>query len=191
MVAVGLGAVELLASRSVLRGNGFYSWDIWPGHPWVLRGRLGKPADTLFNPSGMTIVFAAQADRSSTSDRPGRPRGAGIGVALFGNLLLHVRNTYGLDGSDQMQTIVLSALLLYHVAPYGAGRVIALGFIAAQSMLSYFSAGYAKLTSPMWRDGTAISGVLDTLSYGSSRATRVASPLASHGQSTMLVDAGV
>jgi hypothetical protein len=174
MVATLLGAGELLLSPAALRSNGFYSWDVLrTQHAWAVGGRLAAPAARVFGEPGIQIVLAVQAAAAGLAIARIGPPAAWIAVALAGNLALHLRNTYGLDGSDQMQTVVLSGLLLYYAAPDDTGRKIALGFIAAQSMLSYFSAGYAKLISPMWRDGSAVMGVLDTQSYGNARATRI------------------
>ena len=174
MVATLLGAVELLVSPRALRSDGFYSWDVLrTQHAWAVRGRLAAPAALVFGYPGIASVLAAQVIAAVFAIAQAGPPTLWIAVALAGNLALHVRNTYGLDGSDQMQTVVLSALLLYHAAPDDTGRKIALGFIGAQAMLSYFSAGYAKLISPMWRDGSAIAGVLDTKSYGNAGATNV------------------
>lgn len=174
MVAVAIGALELLASPAVVRDTGFYSWRVLrTAHPWALGPRGGALADSMFGPGGMSVVWVSQVAAALLAIADVGPALLWILVALAGNLLLHVRNTYGLDGSDQMQAIVLAALLLYHVAPDDTGRRIALGFVAAQSLLSYFAAGIAKSVSPVWRNGTAIAGVLDTLSYGTSRGTRI------------------
>ena len=55
-----------------------------------------------------------------------------------------------------MQTIVLAGLFVYAVAPTDTARTAALAFVAGQSVLSYFTAGFAKLISPTWRSGEAV-----------------------------------
>lgn len=174
MVAVVVGALELLLSPAALRRDGFYSWDVLrTGHTSALSGRLAAPTARLFDQRGMACVFATQIAAAILAIAQVGPVALWIAVALAGNLALHVRNTYGLDGSDQMQTVVLAGLLMFHAAQDDTGRQIALGFIAGQALLSYFASGYAKLISPVWRDGTAIVGVLDTKSYGSVTASRI------------------
>lgn len=174
MVAAVLGAFELLASPLLFRADGFYSWEVLrTGHRWALDGSRAKWAAGVFGPRGMQCVFLTQVVAAVLAISRLGPEVLWIAVVLAAHVTLHVRNTYGLDGSDQMQTIVLIALLVFHLAPNDIGKAIALGFVAAQSLLSYFSAGLAKLISPMWRDGTAISGVLDTVSYGNSLLTRI------------------
>jgi hypothetical protein len=174
MIAVVVGAAELLVSPAALKNDGFYSWDVLrTQHAWAVRGWLAAPAARLFGHPGVSLVLGAQIVAAVLAMARLGPVFLWITVALAGNLAMHLRNTYGLDGSDQMQTVVLSGLLLFHAAADDTGRKIALGFIAAQAMLSYFAAGYAKLISPMWRDGSALSGVLDTKSYGNAAATRI------------------
>jgi hypothetical protein len=174
MVATLLNAVELLASPGALRSEGFYSWNVLrTRHPWAVRGRLAPPAALTFGQPGIAFVLTGQVVAAGLAIAQIGPAPLWVAMALAGNLALHVRNTYGLDGSDQMQTVVLSGLLLYYTAPTETGRRIALGFIAIEALLSYFASGYAKLVSPMWRDGRAVMGVLDTKSYGNGAATRL------------------
>jgi hypothetical protein len=174
MVAVLVGAAEFLVSRAALTSDGFYSWHVLrTQHSWAVRGRLTGRAAQVFEQPGISLLLGAQMGAAVLAIAQSGPIFVWIAIALAGNLAMHVRNTYGLDGSDQMQSVVLSGLLLFHVAPDDTGRKIALGFIAAQAMLSYFAAGYAKLISSMWRDGSAVMGVLDTKSYGNAAATEI------------------
>jgi hypothetical protein len=67
----------------------------------------------------------------------------------------------GEDGSDQMIAILsisFSITLIFGGCP----GVLQAGlyFIGAQSVLSYTTAGVAKILSPEWRNGTAVQGVL-------------------------------
>ena len=45
-------------------------------------------------------------------------------------------------------------------------REAAAGFLAVQSCMSYAIAGAAKLSSPVWRDGTAVPAIFRTHTYG-------------------------
>jgi hypothetical protein len=80
---------------------------------------------------------------------------------------MHFRNPYGGEGSDQMSIIVLVALCIG--ASFFSGELtslISIVFIAAQSLLSYISAGLAKLSSKKWRGGTAVFEIFNTGSFG-------------------------
>jgi hypothetical protein len=101
-----------------------------------------------------------------------RATGALLALSVSGilvvKLLSHLRSPYGgLDGSDQMQVILFSSLAVFYLVPGAETQTFALLFIAAQALLSYLSAGLAKLVSPAWRSGAAISGIMSTDNYGS------------------------
>jgi len=88
-------------------------------------------------------------------------------TTLLGVVIITSRSYYGMDGARQLTVVVLVGLLLAATAP--AGTVvsqIALGFVAAQLVLSYTVSGTAKLVSSQWRSGTAIVGILSTSTYG-------------------------
>lgn len=87
-------------------------------------------------------------------------------LALVLSVTLSYRNSAGGDGSDQMTIIVLSGLVLSLLA---FNRSAGYWFIAGQAALSYFSAGIAKLVSPVWRDGSALFLIFRTATYGQSR----------------------
>jgi hypothetical protein len=179
LAGVIVGDLEMLFRRRQLGPDGFYSWDfLRSSRSWTVRGRVAAIADALFSyPNVLALIIAQLAAAllavlAATEALP-------VGdlewlVAVLGvSLLLHLRNQYGMDGADQMQAVVLSGLVLFWLAPTRLAQDIALIFIAAQGMLSYFTAGFAKLISPMWRNGTAIRHIVSTRSYGSSAATRV------------------
>jgi hypothetical protein len=75
-------------------------------------------------------------------------------------------------GSDSMQTLTMTALLAYLVGknissnPHLIGVYI-IYFIGAQSLLSYFLAGFYKLKQPAWRTGVALHDFLCSTIYSS------------------------
>jgi hypothetical protein len=72
-----------------------------------------------------------------------------------------------------MTTVVLAGLAIYAFADDQTMRDIGLGFVAAQSILSYVVAGIAKALSPSWRQGHALRAILNTRTYGHRGAARV------------------
>ncbi|MDR6507730.1 hypothetical protein [Arthrobacter oryzae] len=88
-------------------------------------------------------------------------------------LVLSVRSPYGLDGSHQMYLVIFGALTFASFDPQSIVAVIALGFIAAQSLLAYAVSGFYKLVSKTWRSGDALIGIMSTQSYGSDRIYRL------------------
>lgn len=74
-----------------------------------------------------------------------------------------------LDGSDQMANVTWGALSLAPFAPRAA-----LVFLAAQLAVAYWAAGFSKLASSEWRDGSGLAAALQTMSFGSPGAVRLA-----------------
>jgi hypothetical protein len=82
-------------------------------------------------------------------------------------LILRYRNSFGEEGSDQMNIVVLLPLALYALTPADAVVLsAALVFIALQSCLAYLAAGISKLVSPTWRSGEAVFLIANTASFG-------------------------
>jgi hypothetical protein len=108
----------------------------------VLAGAISSAANILFAPSLFLNVFI---------------------LAVL--LLLQLRNRFGLEGSDQMLTILFTS-----------GVVISLSSPPFQYMLyftlcahvgtCYLSSGLSKLSSADWRTGDAIVGIMSTEGYG-------------------------
>ena len=176
LIGVIVSDLELLATPAQMRSTGLYSWSVLrTARPWTVRGPLAGPLAAVLDVPGVLGLIAAQlACATAALVGWGGPleKPALLGT-LAAALLIHLRNLYGMDGSDQMQSVVLVALAVYVLAPTETGRKLAFGFIAAQAILSYFSAGYAKLISRAWRSGAAVLGVLNTRSYGGPWLARV------------------
>ncbi len=81
-------------------------------------------------------------------------------------LYINYRTYYGLEGSDQMMNTVCISLSLGLLAQSERGLVLALYFIAAQSVLSYLVAGVSKLCGRLWRNGQAVRLIVNTRSFG-------------------------
>lgn len=99
-------------------------------------------------------------------------------VALLGvfvsSIVLVYRCAFGTDGSDQMATVVAIGLLVASVpSSTSHWALLGFGFIGAQSCLAYLASGLAKATSPVWRDGTAIYGIMNTGAYGHAALARL------------------
>jgi hypothetical protein len=89
-----------------------------------------------------------------------------LGLVFGAQLLIGIRSSYGSDGSDQMDQVVLAGLVAAFGLASSSYAWIGLAFIAAQSLLSCATAGWAKLLSPVWREGTAVPAILGTGTYG-------------------------
>jgi hypothetical protein len=91
-------------------------------------------------------------------------------IILVVHILSHLRNRYGMNGSDQLQIIIFASLSTFYITSATNGDPILLKssifFLALQTIISYFMSGLAKLASPVWRNGTAIAGIMNTESFG-------------------------
>jgi hypothetical protein len=102
-----------------------------------------------------------------------------IGLLATGVLVLfvvsHIRTPYGGDGADQMLVIVLAGVALGWLLPEGGlAQKLALWFVTLQLVLSYGVAGVAKAVSRPWWNGTGLTGIFSTHSYGSPRFSAMA-----------------
>lgn len=76
-------------------------------------------------------------------------------------VLISHRLGFGLDGADQMYTVIWAGIAISGLVP-AAG----LALIAGQSVLSYLISGGAKLMGREWRSGTAPGSITATLGHG-------------------------
>jgi hypothetical protein len=142
-VAVVVAALELLAVRRTF--STVYRWS-------TLRRDFPPGAGLLFaQPVGILVVQLAAGLALPWTSCAVVPW-----VAFASTLAISVRfrGSYN-GGSDSMLLVVLLALALartdVRLVP------VALGYCAAQLVLSYAISGWAKLRDPKWRDGSALA----------------------------------
>ncbi|GAA4277264.1 hypothetical protein [Aquimarina mytili] len=174
ILAVGLiiSTLELMALKTQMGNNGLYSWYIWREIKFRKKPRLKKGLSFLFEPLGLTIAMLFRLGLLLYFIYQ---LATGSGLVLWVVILLfltqlyyHFRLPVGKDGSDQMSSIVLLCLLIIALFPDNKVIVAAsLLFIAYQSIVSYLTAGVAKLISKTWRSGTIVFGIFNTKTYGS------------------------
>jgi hypothetical protein len=175
-VAVTVDCLETLANRREYAVGGVYNYEVLrTTHGWMMKGARASVLDPLFrypNYLGLMGVQLLAAVLLLSHVVPTLAP-AFIAIILACRLMSHLRNQLGLDGSDQMLVVVFGGLAVFHAVPEPLAKAGALSFIALQSLLSYFAAGYAKLVSPVWRGGDAIGGILNTTTYGSAFFSRL------------------
>jgi Vitamin K-dependent gamma-carboxylase len=90
-----------------------------------------------------------------------------VEAALFmlALILLHrFRGPYN-GGSDTMSLLLLVCLWLSHIVPTLLWQEVVLGYLSFQLTLSYFQAGWVKLTNSEWRNGRALGDVFAFSAY--------------------------
>jgi hypothetical protein len=170
LAALGLvvNAVEAISIRQEL--GRFFDWQTARlDHPWLRRApRLARVADLL---GGGPILLGAIILQALLGLTVALSAGAPRPIAAWGvfalQILLRLRMMQGFDGADRMHTVIWGAVAVYAGVSSPAARIYAVGFIALQSCLAYWTSGVAKLASPVWRSGQALPLIFRTIAFGS------------------------
>ena len=75
-------------------------------------------------------------------------------------------------GSDRLGLLLLTCLLVARALPNSLWAQVAMGYLAVQLLLSYFSAGWVKLLNPEWLRGRALRDVFMFSVYPVSESLR-------------------
>lgn len=81
--------------------------------------------------------------------------------------LLTPRHRFGTDGSDQVGNLVQAFNGLARLSASPRSKDTFLWGLALQTGMAYGLSGWVKMAGPMWRDGSALSGIMRTTTYGS------------------------
>jgi hypothetical protein len=161
---------ELATARTDLLDR-FFDWRVVRSRYYILVRRpvLKAAFDTVLSGrvfQGLVLAHGAAAIAFVAILPVSRPAAAVLAaVVLAGHLSIHLRLLVGMDGADQMQTVVWTGLLVYAVDLGPVANTAAAIFICAQLVLSYIVSGSAKLFSRTWRSGTAIARITRTGTY--------------------------
>lgn len=173
-LAIVIATLEQLLHSRVVRDGGLMSWSTgqvarrWTSHvrtlPVLDRILADRPFLLLLSIRGalaFLLIFCAV---------PLTLGAVGWAAVLVVSLLSFLRTPYGADGADQM-LIVIAATLTVANLDRGSGSlaVVAGQFLTLQVLLAYASSGVAKVLSPLWRKGNAVSSILLTRTYGHQR----------------------
>jgi hypothetical protein len=165
IVALGatLAGCELLYIWKEYDDQGLFSWPVVrSSYRFALKSKFRAFLDALFGyPQylylpGLQIVFAL----ALLLDIFPHHRSYFLLAMLLIHLLSTLRNPQGSDGTDQMQTILLAALVCYYATPNPIVKKAVIWFISLQAILAYFTSGIAKLLSKPWREGTVLKNSL-------------------------------
>lgn len=176
MAAVGLliASAEQLVRTRALAATGLLSWQVAQlRSPGLSGGWQHRALDPLFRSPGVLLLLGLRAVSAAVVIAMPDPTSAAVAVCAATTALLMLRSSYGNDGADQMGLIVMVAAALAHA--FDGTRVVSavLWFCAAQACLSYATSGVAKLRGKRWRDGSGLTGVLSTRTYGVSALHRL------------------
>jgi hypothetical protein len=168
-VGVVVSSLEWLARPEQLRDESAFGWEgLSTRTAWTSTGPVGAVLGALFRYPAVLAVCAVRLAAAVVLLAPVGPtaRVGSVAAITALALLLRLRTPVGLDGSDQMSTIVFVTVALAHLAPSARGVELCLWFLALQACLAYVTAGWLKLTQPLWRDGTYLTRILRSQTYG-------------------------
>jgi hypothetical protein len=162
-----LQGIQLVAIRRELRGGGLLNWSVLRmSHPVLVGSRFSPLADRLLAPPAFFGVVALQiaagvlvVANGSTATR------WALCVLLALRVLINFRNGPAILGADQMHLVVLAACTLAALGPPSIAAMCG-WFVGMQLVLAYVTAGLWKLSTPGWRDGSAVAGILRTRTLG-------------------------
>lgn len=168
-----MSSLEHLANGKERQAGGVNNWEITRDNSLVTSAAGRRFLDFIARPEATAAVHVARiaaaaavlAPRSSPSLRT-----AANGALAASSVVMHPRHHYGTDGSDQVSFLASAAAFVAR----SAGKRTAvtdhvLWAVALQATLSYAVSGWAKLAGRSWREGTALSGVTRTMTYGDRR----------------------
>jgi hypothetical protein len=166
-------SLERLASLSKYRDGGVFSWVVLRQRFVATPSWVRSAADRVFGGSSVLAavllirIFAVVLVCAS-----GIGSGAatiGLTLIVAGQVYAIVRTGIGTIGADPMILAVCGAAWLATIVGRGSPLAARAGlwFIGGQACLGYAVAGVAKLASPKWRSGEAMTALLSTTTYGS------------------------
>lgn len=155
------------------RSKHFFDWDVLGLRPFFMKNKVAKKINTvLLSNQSYPVVLAVKLISSIGilfSYNYFEIQRIFILLLLVSTYLAYYRNIFGQDGSDQMFTIVITCTAIIFLFRENSFIVnLSIYFIAFQVTLAYFVAGVSKTFGESWRKGTAIYGITNTLSFGSS-----------------------
>lgn len=171
-----LSSVEFLSRRDLLKDTGLMSWEIGRLRtPWLVKGLPAKLMNYAVSyPHVLWLCGIRALIAACMIMAPFQMITTWWAVSLAMTLswLTVLRNSYGLDGADQMSYIFYTGLGIAVYAGTDRARDAFLWFMALESCLSYFVAGVAKAGSKGWRDGSYLIGICYTHIYGRHEVAR-------------------
>jgi len=161
-------SLEYLSQRGQIRRGGFNDWSVARRAPADSSPVTRKLLDLVSGERTTTALHVARAEVSAGLLLPGDRRLRGLGSLFLGTtaLALYPRHHYGTDGSDQVSSLVQTAMGAARMSRSPVVQDALMWYVALQGNLSYVVAGWAKLLGASWRDGTALGGILRTRTYG-------------------------
>jgi hypothetical protein len=166
-VGIIVSSAEWMALLPEFNDRGIFSWKVNSIRFHTTPVAVQKVLDTLMSPLVFNLVLVLRAASALLHlCAPLKLTLLLLTVLVVTHALIHLRCRYGLEGSDQMLFLILLSLWINSVFADERVSTLTVVFLAAQSALSYFAAGVAKLFGRAWREGTAVQQIFNTKNFG-------------------------
>lgn len=154
-----IGNTEEISQLGNFRPDGLFSWRVFSTQfPEACKPRIRPFLARIFGYRGIRFLYCCQLLACISLALPVMPIQfllVPAVVALGIKLAINFRCSYGTDGSDQMETMLLSGLIATLLLWPSPAAALGMWFITGQSVLAYFTSGVSKIFSPSWRNGDA------------------------------------
>jgi hypothetical protein len=153
-VGVCLGCLELLSHgvrRRAPAPAAAAQWGAWGWHAGLPILAAGRLALTVLLLADVPIGLSWKSEVA--------------GVFLL-SLLVGRAQALSLGADAQLTAITYGAISLTLLSDTPVAAVCCLYFLTLQLCFAYFAAGYHKLRSPAWREGSALPGILSARVFG-------------------------
>jgi hypothetical protein len=178
-ISVMVTSLEGLYNYKIYAPGGWLNWEyLRPCRKLYSQSRLiGGFSDILFHYPAVLLLLGVRfllAAGLIAAVAYGKIPAAAVLLLMVSGLLVHLRNHYSNNGSDQLSNIILVAASIA-LLPSRDSLILDLSlfFIACQSSLSYLTSGFLKLLAPDWRNGKSLRDILHTASFGHPWVTRL------------------
>lgn len=179
IVCIGgiISSLEWLAISSELKATGLFSWNVLGLRGgWARPGRAAAALGSFFQYPAVVLLPAARLVLATWllfGAHSEAERTVAVVALSALTMLLHARMPLGLDGSDHMVAVILTASAVGRLLPSEHGRTAAVVFIGLQGCTAYAASGWAKTMARGWRNGVYLRKVLATSSFGAPGLVRV------------------
>jgi hypothetical protein len=165
-----IAAGQLLANHRLLRSDGVLAWDcVRLRYGWLERPLVGRAAKRIYEyPNvlwliGLRLMTAVGVGAFALS---GINPFAALALLVAFNALVMLRTPFGSNAADEMLTILTLAVCIGLATQDRLVATASLLFIGGQAVLAYMTAGWFKLFHRGWYDGSYITDLFSTSSYG-------------------------
>jgi pimeloyl-ACP methyl ester carboxylesterase len=170
-----VASAEYLARPANTQPGSFGDWEIVRERYKMLPAWRRNILDFVSRPLVTRTLHAGRILAATALLLPtdNRLRAIANGYLAASSAALYPRHNLGTDGSDQVSFQTSAVAFVARTTTNERIRDAAIWYVALQDALAYAVSGWVKLFGPSWRTGTAVPGVMRTVTYGNKHIWRI------------------